>query len=272
MPPYPSPVNLWRTHAYGAISPLLPHLSTRAKNVVITGGGSGIGSAMAYAFANSGAASISILGRREEKLLQTKTKMGKDFPDTKVFTYATDLVDRTSVAKAFDAMKTSIRTVDVLIANAGYSPKLASLEDSRHEDWYDAFDINVKGNVNLIKAFLPIASKTASVLNITAGAAHIPYLPGFSAYSTSKLAAAKIFDYLHHEHPDFFVLNIHPGLIKTGIPGNPNAVNFDDSESSSGPRMVDRADVDRSRVAGKFCSGKQLFSVRCPAPLATMQI
>ena len=232
MPPYPSPVGTWRTKAYAAINPLLPGLSTKGKNVVITGGGSGIGSAMAHAFARSGAASISLLGRREGHLLQVKSRLESDFPHTKVFTYVTDLVDRNAVTKTFNSLKSSVQIVDILIANAGHSPQLASLNESSHEDWYNAMDINVKGNLNLVKAFLPVASKTAAVLNVTAGAAHVPFLPGFSAYSTSKLAALKIFGYLHHENPDFFVLNFHPGLIETGIPGNPNALNFDSSKSS----------------------------------------
>ena len=238
MPPYPCPVSTWRTQAYAAISPSLPRLSTKGKNVVITGGGSGIGSAIAHAFGSSGAASISILGRREEKLLQMKSRLQDHYPSTKVFSYVTDLVDRNSVAKTFDAIKSSVETVDIFVANAGHSPKLLSLQDSDPEDWGNAFDINVKGNLNLIQAFLPVASETASVLNVTAGATHVPYLPGFSGYSASKLAAAKIFYYLHREHPDFFVLNFHPGLIQTGISGNPNALNFDASKPSREAEMI----------------------------------
>lgn len=34
---------------------------------------------------------------------------------------------------------------------------------------------------------------------------------------TSKLAAAKFFEYIHYEHPDLFVLNVHPGVIQTGM-------------------------------------------------------
>ncbi len=235
MPPYPSPVGTWRTKAYAAINPRLPGLSTRGKNVVVTGGGSGIGAAIAHAFGDSGAASISILGRREGRLLEVRSQLERDFPATRIFSYATDLVDRDAVARTFDAIRASVGggVVDVLVANAGHSPRLASLEDSSHEDWYAALDVNVRGNLNLVKAFLPVASSTAAVLNVTAGAAHVPFLPGFGAYSTSKLAALKIFGYLHHEHPDFFVLNFHPGLIETGIVGNPNALNFDSGKSSA---------------------------------------
>ncbi|KAF7559740.1 hypothetical protein G7046_g4407 [Stylonectria norvegica] len=178
-------------------------------NIVITGGGTGIGSAIAQAFAASGAASISILGRRLEALRETELKISSDFPKTEVFCHTTDLVDRESVLKTFDAIKTNIGTVDVLIANAGFPPKLHSIAASDDDEWFKAFEVNVKGNYNLVKAFLPVASKTASILNITAGATHLPYLPGFSGYHASKLAAVKIFDYIRHENPDLFVLNFH---------------------------------------------------------------
>lgn len=230
MPPYPSPVATWRNCSYAAISPLRPHLSTAGKNVVITGGGSGIGAAIAHSFATSGASSISLIGRREQALLSTKSLLSQTFPVIKVFTYAADLTSTKSVSDAFANIKSTIGTIDILIANAGHSPPLKSIADSSPEDWSTVFDINVKGNVNLIKNFLPLASEKAAVLHITAGAVHVPYLPGFGAYASSKLAATKVFEYLHYEHPNLFVLNIHPGLIDTGISGNPNKLKFDDSK------------------------------------------
>lgn len=230
--PYPCPVSTYRTDTYPAISPTQSQLSTKGRNVVITGGGAGIGAAIAQAFAASGAQSLTLLGRREDKLTSVKSALEAEFPQTQVFCHATDLTDRESVKNTFNTIKTDIQTIDVLVANAGYSPPLQRLEEYDDEQWYSAFDVNVKGNYHLVKAFLPMASNTAHVLNVTAGATHIPYLPGFSGYHASKLAAAKIFDYLHREHPHLFVLNFHPGLIKTGIPGNPNAKNFDSSKPS----------------------------------------
>lgn len=263
MPPYPSPVTTWHAFSYAKISPFLPHLSTTGKNILITGGGSGIGSSIVHSFAKSGATRISILGRREEPLLQTKLRIEKEFPRTKVFSHVADLLDRDAVAKAFEAVKASVGVIDVLVANAGYSPKLASLEDSNPSEWWDAFEVNVKGNMNLIQAFLPVASKTASVLNVTAGAIHFPYLPGFSGYAASKLAATKMFDYLRCERPELFVLHFHPGLIRTGIQGNPNALGFDDGEyirpicnMQSRRRVFEADSLLCSSTSGGFCSGE----------------
>jgi NAD(P)-dependent dehydrogenase (short-subunit alcohol dehydrogenase family) len=45
----------------------------------------------------------------------------------------------------------------------------------------------------------------------------LPYVPGYSSYHASKLAAAKLFDYVHKENPNLFVLNVHPGVIMTAM-------------------------------------------------------
>jgi NADP-dependent 3-hydroxy acid dehydrogenase YdfG len=218
--PIPSPVKTYHKDTYPAIHPSSPHLSTKGKNVAITGGGSGVGKAIARSFAISGSSSITLLGRTEKTLMGTKDVLSKDFPNTKFFIIATDIVDRNSVNAAFEAIKSNIGTVDILIANAGVMPAWNTIAESDPEDWYRGFDVNVKGNLNLVQAFLPLAAANATAINISAGMAHIQYYPERSAYHASKLAAIKIFDYLHHENPQLFVLNIHPGVLKTGLAGD----------------------------------------------------
>jgi NADP-dependent 3-hydroxy acid dehydrogenase YdfG len=70
-----SPTKTYHTPAYPAINPYLPSLSSEGKNVVITGGCSGIGSEIARAFAQSGAATIALLGRTEDSLLKMKKEI-----------------------------------------------------------------------------------------------------------------------------------------------------------------------------------------------------
>ncbi|KAM0247767.1 hypothetical protein ACHAQJ_009700 [Trichoderma viride] len=50
--------------------------------------------------------------------------------------------------------------------------------------------------------------------------AHLLHYPKSLSYHASKLAAIKIFDYLHYENPELFVINIHPGILKTGLGGH----------------------------------------------------
>ncbi|KAK6000899.1 hypothetical protein QM012_002982 [Aureobasidium pullulans] len=230
MAPYSSPVPTWRRDTYAAISPDLPKLSTKGRNIVITGGGSGIGAAIAKSFARSGAASISILGRRQDVLSSTASELATDFPLTKFFKYVTDLTSRQSTFEAFEEIKSNIGTVDVLVANAGVMPKLTSIRDSDPEEFSQAIDINVKGNLNLVQTFLPVASGKAVILHVSAGAVNLPFIPGFGGYHASKIAAAKIFDYLHHENPELFVLNFHPGIIKTAMTGDAEGLAYDEIE------------------------------------------
>lgn len=58
----------WHTKRYSTISPTRPENAAFGKIVIVTGGGTGIGAAIAKAFAEAGAAGIGLIGRREEPL------------------------------------------------------------------------------------------------------------------------------------------------------------------------------------------------------------
>ncbi|KAK5691543.1 hypothetical protein LTR97_011536 [Elasticomyces elasticus] len=227
---FPSPTKTYHTEAYAAINPALPALSSKGKNVVISGGGSGIGPEIAKAYAISRASSIALLGRTEKTLLSTKTQVESAYPGTKCYFYVADVVDNEAVKRSLADYAMAVGSLHVLVANAGFMPNPGSITESSPEDWFNAFEVNVKGNYNLTRAFMPHATKDAVILNVTTGALHIPYIPKFSGYTSSKMAAARLFEYLHHEQPDKFVLNVHPGVIKTamGDKAGLDGVPFDD--------------------------------------------
>ena len=212
---FPSPVKTFHSDTYPSIDPTSPLSSTLGKNIAISGGGSGIGPEIARSFAKSGASSISIFGRTEKSLLATKERLEKEFPKTKFYSYVADVVDRATLDKAFQAMKAVVGEVDILIANAGYMPDLHPITKSDPEDWWNAFEINVKGAFNLINAFVPVAAKNASVINMTTAVSHMPYVPAGSGYAISKLAGTRLWDYFAGEYPEMFVLSMHPGVIET---------------------------------------------------------
>ena len=212
---FPSPTKTYHTDTYPAIDPGLPELSKGGKSIVITGGGSGIGSAIAEAYAEAGASHIALLGRTEKTLLNSKQQIEARYASTTVSTYLADITDWQALEKALSVFSKSFGPINVLVANAGYLPEVKSIAESTFEEWYTGFEVNVKGNFNLLRAFLPYAAEDAAVLNISTGVAHLPYMKGFSGYHTSKLASAKLFEYVHREYPDLFVLNIHPGVFAT---------------------------------------------------------
>lgn len=216
-----TPYQTYHRESYAAIDPTQPALSTKSKSAVVTGAGSGIGRSIAVSLAKSGISYLALIGRREHVLGETKSAIEAVSADTKVYIYSVDIIDLAAVdttLKEF-AEKCPSGTLDILIANAGSLGPLSHLRDANPMDWWRTFEINIKGNFNLVQAFLPRATPASSaIIHISSAIVHGPYMPKESAYCASKAGAAKLFEYVHHEHPDIFVLNVQPGLInETGM-------------------------------------------------------
>ena len=100
------------------------------RRVLVTGGGSGIGRAVARAFAGAGDA-VTIAGRRRETLEETARGFAMECR-------VTDVTDEGQVAALFDA------PFDVVVANAG-AGKAARLKDTSLEMWNDTLAVNLTG-------------------------------------------------------------------------------------------------------------------------------
>ncbi|KAL0936338.1 short chain dehydrogenase reductase [Colletotrichum truncatum] len=211
---FPSPTKTYHQKAYAAIDPTRPELSTKGKHAFISGGGAGIGASIAVSLAKSGVSTLGLLGRTIASLESTKSVIEALGSSTVVHLYVADVTDAEATSSALNSFSHSINgRIDILIANAGYMSDLRTITDSDPEDWWRAFEVTVRGNFNLLRAFQPLAASDSSVIHISTAAIHIPYMFGFSAYRASKSAATKLFEYYHHENPDAFVLQVHPGLI-----------------------------------------------------------
>ncbi|KAK3314799.1 hypothetical protein B0H66DRAFT_576894 [Apodospora peruviana] len=214
----PSTTKTSHFDTYPAIDPTLPQHSTRGKNILITGGGTGLGAALTEAFAKSGACKVAILGRTESTLLRTKTSTEKNYPNTTVYTFVADLPDQNSTETAVAAAAAAFGgKIHVLVANAGYLHDVRPWMESELDDWFCCFEVNVKGNFNLMRAFIPHADEKAAVIEISTMIA-FPTAAGYSGYHASKLASHRIFcGYLHADFPDMFVLSVNPGALDTAM-------------------------------------------------------
>ena len=106
----------------------------------------------------------------------------------------------------------------MLVSNAAYLPELVSIKDASIDDVMEGFVVNVRGNLILAQAFLANASASPTLLHISAGGAHAPPVhPGLGGYVSSKLAAAKLMEYLAFENPHLKVVTIHPGSLDTAM-------------------------------------------------------
>jgi NADP-dependent 3-hydroxy acid dehydrogenase YdfG len=135
--PFPSPVAEWRNDTYPAIDPTRPELSAKGKKIIVTGGGAGIGKGTVEAFAQAGAASIAITGRRLDKLTETKEYIESKYK-TPVSIYAADVTDVAAMKKA----ASGIGAWDVLVMNAGFLSQPNTIQDSEVNEWWKAFEVS----------------------------------------------------------------------------------------------------------------------------------
>ena len=213
-PPY---TKIFHTTSYPGIDPSRPDLSTTGKVVLITGGGSGIGPRIAHAFATSGCTKIAIVGRTVASLEKTKQEIEGAHAGVTVHTATADISDANAVNKAFEGASKALGKIDIVIGNAGYLPDTKPIAQADAEEWFKGMTVNVKGTLNLAKAFLNYAAEKPTFVHVSTGGCHIEPMPANSGYAVSKLAAARLMEYFAFENPQVRVHNIHPGVVLTDM-------------------------------------------------------
>jgi NAD(P)-dependent dehydrogenase (short-subunit alcohol dehydrogenase family) len=165
------------------VRPRFPDLEGR--HVLITGGGNGIGAAVAIAFAGQGC-QVTVLDKDVEAgqaVINACRALGADACLREV-----DLVDSGALCDVLARVKREQPTVDVLIANAGYDPRFTGLDMSERQ-WQDLFQLNVTHYFVTCREVLPsmIAKGGGSVIMT---ASHTAWLakPDLIAYNSTKAA------------------------------------------------------------------------------------
>jgi NAD(P)-dependent dehydrogenase (short-subunit alcohol dehydrogenase family) len=156
-------------------------VSMTGKRAAVTGGGRGIGGAIARALAAAGA-EVTILGRTISTLDQHAEALRRDGLGVKVAPL--DVTDEASVSQAF----AKLGSVDILINNAGIA-HVAPFEKTAVEDWERVFRVNLLGAVLCSQQVLPkmIERKWGRIVNI-ASTAGLKGYTRLSAYTASKHA------------------------------------------------------------------------------------
>jgi 3-hydroxybutyrate dehydrogenase len=152
---------------------------------LITGGGRGIGRAIALAFAGEGA-QVAVAARSFEQVEQVAREVANKF-STRALPVVCDVSEVVSVEKLFkDFNETFGRGPDILVNNAGIAES-APLTKTNDELWQRHLAINLSGTFYCTRAALPqmIARGWGRVINIAsiAGKTGAPYI---AAYSASK--------------------------------------------------------------------------------------
>ncbi len=149
------------------------------KTAVITGGGSGIGKAVALLFARQGA-HVHIIELSNAHAAQTADEIKKE--GGQVTIYEADVSQQQQIAAAIQ----QIPVIDLLVNNAGVA-HVGKAHTTSEADFERIFNINVKGVYNCLYAVLPVMTqqKSGVILNLSSIAAVVGITDRF-AYSMSK--------------------------------------------------------------------------------------
>ena len=181
--------------------------------VVITGAGSGIGRALALAYAEPGRV-VLLLGRRRTALQETAVQVRARGAWAELRTV--DVCDGAALDRIAADFARDFGPVAVLIANAGISHGTLTAEPADRLVFAEIVATNLIGVETTCGAFLPYLAPQARIAGI-ASVAGFRGLPGAAAYSASKAGAIAYLESLRLELRDqgIRVCSIAPGYVAT---------------------------------------------------------
>ena len=205
-------------------------MNLKGKNALVTGGGRGLGKAVAIALANEGV-NVGITGRNEESLKTTVAELEK--LGVKAAYSVFDVEEMAQVEQGVASIASQLGSIDILINNAGVGD-FGSFEEMPVETWEKVMKVNLFGVYYVAKAALPYLkqNKEGDIVNV-ASTAGLKGAPNMSAYCTSKAAVISLSQSLMAELRKFNirVITLTPSTIATDMSiegkltdGNPEKV------------------------------------------------
>jgi NAD(P)-dependent dehydrogenase (short-subunit alcohol dehydrogenase family) len=181
------------------------------KNAVITGGGSGMGFAMAKLLADGGARVV-ITGRSQATLDAARERLG-----TNAVAVPGNVASLSDLDGLADRVKGELGTIEALFVNAGIAP-LTPFESTTEEAYDELFAINVKGAYFTVQKLAPLLSTGAGVV-LTTSIANVIGMLDTSVYAAGKAALRSMARSLSRELlPRGIRVNaVSPGPVDTGI-------------------------------------------------------
>ncbi len=145
-------------------------MKMKGNTILITGGATGIGFALAEAFVREGNEVI-ICGRREDKLREAKIKLPQ------IHTKVCDLSKEKEREALYNWIKSNFKDLNILVNNAGiqrmidFKTGISNLSEGENE-----IDINLKAPIQLSGYFIPdlLKQKESAIINVSSGLAFVP--------------------------------------------------------------------------------------------------
>jgi NAD(P)-dependent dehydrogenase (short-subunit alcohol dehydrogenase family) len=193
----------------------LSKFSLKGKFAVVTGGGRGIGKAVAQGFAKAGA-KVAITSRKindlEAAAAEIKAFGGEAFP------LQAHLAKTEEINRMVDTVMAKFGRIDILVNNAGASPAMGSVLDSDERLWETIINLNLRGLYFTSQAVARVMKKQGGgrIINIASIDGFKPE-PGVSIYSISKAGVRMVTQAFAAELAPFNIRvnTIAPGPIST---------------------------------------------------------
>jgi uncharacterized oxidoreductase len=186
-----------------------------SNTVLITGGASGIGLALAERFLRAGSGVI-ICGRREEKLREAQAA----HPELTI--RVCDVAVEAERRALLDWAAREHPKLNVLVNNAGIQRRIELAEVEAWEEARQEIAINLDAPIHLARLFIPhlLRQERPAIVNVTSGLAFVP-LAGTPVYSATKAALHSFTLSLRHQLADtpIQVIEIVPPAVDTDLGG-----------------------------------------------------
>ena len=181
----------------------------------ITGGGSGIGRAMALELARRGA-TVAVSGRRVDRLEEVAEAIAAE--GGRALVVPCDVTEDGACERAVATIVAETGHLDVAIANAGFGVS-GKVTELALDAWKRQFDVNVFGLLATVQAAVPELRKTEGRLALLGSVMAMVTVPGNGAYAASKYAVRAIGQTLSMElHGSGTSCTLlHPGFVQSEI-------------------------------------------------------
>lgn len=164
-------------------------MKIQGKSAIITGGGRGLGKAVALILASEGV-NIGITGRNEENLKMTVDEIQKLGVNAHYAVFSMD--NEIQVKAGLDSLSQQLGGIDILINNAGIGD-FGSIEEMPTETWEQVIKTNLFGAYYAAKTVYPYMKEKGQgdIINV-ASTAGLKGGPNMSAYAASKAAVISL--------------------------------------------------------------------------------
>lgn len=158
----------------------------QGKVVVITGGSSGIGYALAESIAGMHPRVVVLVSHEKEKLQAAALRIQKEKPQTEISFYVADIGDSQSVQVACADIVSKHGAPDIVINNAGYA-HYHLFHEMTDEEIFQHANVNLIGAMRVVRSFLPSmrAAKRGQIVNVASIAGHMIITPNL-VYGAAK--------------------------------------------------------------------------------------